>query len=694
MTARNAPCPCGSGKQFKHCHGLARTAESRSPTGHELAEQVGAALAARRWDEAIAHAERAPAGPARSRWLAHALLSRRGPGDRERARDALADWSRHRPRDAEPFRRLLELELNEQRRAEAGKALAAFAARTRADGDVAYYEGILKQLEDSRTEALAAYGRAAAIRRAASGRAPLAEPERAVAAAMLFYETAAGNYPGSPERALEGMFDQQAAVATLENALLAWEQAQPGAGPASDAGLVRVHADAWYNIGCAAMAGFAGHELAIRRFRKAAALDGGHVLARLNAVFALNYSDTATPAEIYAAHRETGRWLEGRCAAEAPALRAERRERRLRLGYLSSDFRTHSVAHFIVPVLEAHDADRFEVFAYYTHHREDEVTARVRQACSIFRAVAELTDGALRQRFVDDGIDVLIDLNGLTERNRMTVLAMRAAPVQMSWIGYPNTTGLSSVDFRIVDAVTDPPGSAEAFATERLLRMPQVFSVYGPPADAPAAQRRPVEASGAVTFGSFNALPKLNEALLRVWAKILLRLPGSRLLLKNSALRYRAPRERIAGVLARCGIGAERLEFAGHTPGQREHLEHYHRVDISLDTHPYNGTTTTCESLYMGVPVVARAGTDHRSRVALSQLRAVGLESLVASDENTFVTIAADLAADPVRLAALSSGLRERMLSSPLTDARAFTRSLEDAVQRAWEESCRQKERS
>lgn len=658
-----------------------------------VGEQVAAALAARRWDDAVTQAERAPAGLARSRWLARALLSRRGPGDRERARVALADWARRRPRDPEPWRRRLELDFNEGRLAAARASHAGLVTRAGAGEDAWFYEGILAQLEARPEAALAAYGRAADMRRSRSALPQLSNEERAVAAAMLFYETAAGNYPGSPTRELEGMFDQPDAVALLEEALLGWERSQTTSRSSPD--LIRTHADAWYNLGCAAMAGFSGHDLAIHRFRKAIALDDAHVPARLNAVFALNYSETATPEDIFAAHCETGRWLEQLHDAAPLTSRVQPgSDRRLRIGYLSSDFRTHSVAHFIVPVLEAHDQDRFEICAYYTHHQEDEFTGRVRAACRMFRAVEQLPDQALRQLIIDDGIDVLIDLNGLTERNRMTLLAMRAAPLQLSWIGYPNTTGLGTVDYRVVDAVTDPPGRADALATERLLRIPQVFSVYAPPRAGPPAGARPCETSGFVTFGSFNGMPKLNEPLLRCWAAILQRIPGSRLLVKNSALRYRSPRQGLCELLARHGISADRIELAGHTPGQREHLEHYHRIDIALDSYPYNGTTTTCESLFMGVPVVTRAGPDHRSRVGASQLRAVGLESLVASDENSYVATAAGLAADRNRLAALSAGLRERLLSSPLTDAQAFTRMFENAVQQAWVEQCQLKERS
>lgn len=692
MTARNAPCPCGSGRKFKQCHGLAR------PPAHELSgtlQNAQAALARGDVDDSVRLAEHAPAGLPRSRLLAHALITRRADGDLDRARAALRDWSNRAPEDPEPWRRLLEIAFYRNDLEAAEGWLETFSSRGPAGGDAAYYEAVLRQLEGNLEHAIEAYGRAIAARRAAEGAEPLDRPALAVAAAMQACETAAGNHPGSRGRQPEGLFDHPNEAERLEAALLDWETAALETEAGAVSAVAQTHADAWYNLGCAAMAGFEGHERAIRCFHHAVALNPGHLLARTNAVFALNYDHTATPDEIFAAHREAGAWLERQFGGDPPRFANDRSpERRLRIGYLSSDFRQHSVAHFILPVLEAHDRGHFEVFAYHNDRRSDALTQRARAACDTFRPVAQLSDGALHRRIVEDDIDLLVDLNGLTERHRMPVLAMRAAPVQFSWIGYPNTTGLSTVDYRLVDAITDPPGDADAIASESLLRLPRVFSVYAPPTDAPPVGELPFRTNGHVTFGSFNAMPKLNEPLLATWARILRRVPGSRLLIKNVAAGFDAQRRRVVEVFERHGIEAGRVETTGHTTGQREHLAYYHRVDIALDTFPYNGTTTTCESLYMGVPVITRTGFDHRSRVGASQLRAAGVESLLASDENSAIEIAAELAVDTERLAAMRAGLRTRLLSSSLTDARGFTRDLEAALQQAWARWCTREERA
>ncbi len=683
MTARNAPCPCGSGKKFKHCHGQPRT-----PAGGQD-NAARSAFAKGRWTEAIERAEQEPASEERSRILALALIARRSEGDLERARTALRDWCVRAPRDPEPWRRLLEVALHTGKLEEAGEALAEFAARHRDAADPHYYRGILAQRRGDFDGALQAFGHAVETRCEEQQLPPLDPEAVAVAAAMQACEVAAGNYPGSAGAADDGLLDCPEAADRLATALLQWERLATQRGQAPDARIRAMHADGWYNLGCAAMAGFAAHARAIECFERAVALDPDHQLARLSIPFALNYSESASPDDIFDAHRSAGRWLHRRTPPEeTPGEHDPEIGRRLRVGYLSADLRQHSVAHFILPVLSRHDSARFEIFAYHNHPQEDACTSRAEAACAVFRRVAGLSDSELLRRIRDDRIDILVDLNGLTRRHRMAVLARRAAPVQMTWIGYPNTTGLETVDYRLVDAVTDPAGEADRRATERLLRLPSVFSVYEPPENAPDPGPLPCLENGYVTFGSFNGMPKLNPPLLRAFAALLDRVPRSRLLIKNLALRYAAPRRQIRELLTGFGIADERILLAGPTDGQFEHLEHYRRVDIALDSFPYNGTTTTCESLYMGVPVVARAGNDHRSRVAASQIGAAGLETFVASDENSWLDIASALAGDTDRLARLRQGLRARLLSSPLTDAQTFTRNLEHALRSAWAQWC------
>jgi predicted O-linked N-acetylglucosamine transferase (SPINDLY family) len=241
------------------------------------------------------------------------------------------------------------------------------------------------------------------------------------------------------------------------------------------------------------------------------------------------------------------------------------------------------------------------------------------------------------------------------------------------------------VDYRIVDEVTDPRDDAGELCSEKLLYMPSAFSVYQPGGSLPAVAPPPSLKSGYITFGSFNSMAKLNTALLHTWAEILQGVKGSRLLLKNIALGYAAPRQEVLAALAQLGINAGRVELLGVVADKQSHLETYARVDISLDSFPYNGTTTTCESLIMGVPVVSRAGKDHRSRVGASLLAALGLQSLVESSASGYIQAAIGLAGNPAQLVALRTGLRQRMLSSPLMDASGFARELESRLMQCWE---------
>jgi predicted O-linked N-acetylglucosamine transferase (SPINDLY family) len=328
-------------------------------------------------------------------------------------------------------------------------------------------------------------------------------------------------------------------------------------------------------------------------------------------------------------------------------------------------------------VLAKHDRKRFEVFVYHNHPREDSLTGLARQHADHFHKVSGLNDAELLKQIRGDQIDILVDLNGLTGNHRLAVLSQRAAPVQLNWIGYPNTTGLTTVDYRLTDGLVDPPGQSEEFCTETLLRLHSPFLAYMPPAELPELKQAPRLSNGYITFGSFNALPKLNPALLRSWAAILQQVPESRLLIKNFGMDFKRPKEQVRAIFADQGIGPERLLFVGKTNTQQAHLQFYSQVDICLDTFPYNGTTTSCETLLMGVPLVSWAGHEHRSRVGLTLLSALGLESLVARNENELISVARFLADDANQLQTFRSQLRNNLLNSRLTDAAELTRDLE-----------------
>jgi len=394
-----------------------------------------------------------------------------------------------------------------------------------------------------------------------------------------------------------------------------------------------------------------------------------------NLLMALNYTHDRTPTEMLAAHRD---WA-GRFAVPPAPPFGPRRPGRLRVGYVSSDLRTHSVAYFLEPLLAHHDRERIEIFCYSNTRHGDATTERLRALCDHWVPITALDDRAVAAQIRADGIDLLVDLGGHTGHSRLAVFAHRAAPVQVTWLGYPNTTGLAMMDYRLTDAIADPPGLTDAFHSERLVRLDRGFLCYRPPDDAPAVAPPPCLAQGFVTFGSFNHPAKLSDETARLWADLLARVPGSRLRLKYKIFEDAATRQFHQDRFAAAGLAPDRLDLVGHIDAAHGHLAAYGRVDIALDPFPYNGTTTTCEALWMGVPVVALAGTRHAGRVGASLLHRVGLDGLVADDAAGYVAAAAALAADPDRLAGLRSGLRERLALSSLLDGAGFARSVEAA---------------
>lgn len=418
---------------------------------------------------------------------------------------------------------------------------------------------------------------------------------------------------------------------------------------------------------------------AVEASRKVIALTPQDSFAWSNLLLTLNYLPGPTPAELLEEHRAFGRRFDPP-PEQVPSFagRRLRSGRKLRVGYLSPDFRDHVVTFFFEPVLAHHDRRNFEIMCYYNHTTVDASTRRLRDRADLWRDVAALSDENLVELMREDDLDIAVDLAGHTARSRITVFARRVAPVQITWLGYPNTTGLAQMDWRITDSRADPPGY-EDHHTERLLRMPGVFLPFAPPEDAPEVGPPPCFAAGRVTFGVFNNYPKITDPMLKLWGDILASLPDARLLMKTASLRdpgvLRSTHER----LRLAGIDSSRVDLVGFVPGRREHLAAIGRVDIALDTFPYHGTTTTCESLWMGVPVVSLAGQRHAARVGVSLLEYLGLHELVTSSEQAYHDIAVELGRDPQRLRRLRFELRERMHESGLTDVARFTRQLEDA---------------
>jgi protein O-GlcNAc transferase len=416
---------------------------------------------------------------------------------------------------------------------------------------------------------------------------------------------------------------------------------------------------------------------------RSAALFQSHLLAEV------------TPAAMFELHRRYGRRLEAEVAdlpPLSPAIEADPR-RRIRIGYVSPNLGSHSVSYFIEPVLSHHDRSAFEVYCYHTGPHCDETTERIEAAVDAWRQADSLSDDALARLIVDDRIDVLVDLAGHTLFGRLAVFARRPAPVQMTWIGYPDTTGIEAIDFRITDAIADPAPQADARHTERLLRLPGAFLCYQPPRDAPEVALRD-KGADEVVFCSFNTVRKVNDAVIALWSRVLRAVPGSRLLIKGGrVLGEEAVARRLRTGFAAHGIAESRLELKDWIEDRAGHLNLYGAADIALDTFPYNGTTTTCEAMWMGVPVVTLAGEAHMSRVGATLLCAVGLNELIAHSPDAFVEAAVSLARDLPRRRALRATLRARFAASPLLDHAGFTRTLDATIRDAWVEWCERQPR-
>ena len=438
--------------------------------------------------------------------------------------------------------------------------------------------------------------------------------------------------------------------------------------------------EAHHNLACA-LKSQGRHQEAVAHYREALRLKPDYEEARSSLLFALCYRANVNEEEVVAEHLNFGALQQMSAVTHD---NDKRSDRRLRIGYVSADFRAHAVARFIEPVLRHHDRSRFEIFCYSNVSVPDAKSEQLQQLADRFINIAGVPDQVAEEMIRRDGIDILIDLSGHSAGNRLSLFARKPAPVQVTWLGYPHTTGLPTIDYRITDAVTDPVGASEHHYAEKLLRLPGNFSCFAPPEEAPEVAELPFLSNGVITFGSFNNPAKITPETVALWAGVLLGVPGSRMLIKGYALADPGSRSRLAALFATHGLAPERLELLGNTPSYREHLSLYHRVDVALDTFPYHGTTTTCEALWMGVPVVTLAGATHRSRVGASLLGSVGLQMLVAQQAQGYWDAAIDLARDTARLAQLRMTLRQTMAASPLTDAAEFTGQIESAFREIW----------
>jgi len=426
---------------------------------------------------------------------------------------------------------------------------------------------------------------------------------------------------------------------------------------------------------------------AIRLLEKATAAHPGNANLRISLCSMLNYLEGVDPKEVRHAHEVYGK-LVCPTLTTRPGLRARSgNDQRLRIGYVSPDFREHSCAKYAAALLRDHDRARVQVFAYHTSKAADDVTRRLAGLLRADEALVQFPtqhDAGLAEKIRSDGIDVLIDLAGLTTDHRQGVFAQRPAAVQVTYLGYPNTTGMPVYDARIVDRITDPPEADGAY-TEPLQRLDRCFLAYTPAPGLPVISPRQQDAP--ICFVSFNLLAKVTDETLRMWADVLHAVPESVLMIKARSTGDASVRERLMQKMHALGIEAARIKTVAYTTSTQDHLLLYRQADIALDTYPYNGTTTTCEALSMGIPVITRTGSVHAARVGTSLVHAIGHPEWASTDRAGYVAAASALAADRSRLSQLRLGLRDTMLASPLCDGVSLCRSLESLYEKLWNQA-------
>jgi predicted O-linked N-acetylglucosamine transferase (SPINDLY family) len=424
---------------------------------------------------------------------------------------------------------------------------------------------------------------------------------------------------------------------------------------------------------------------ALECYRRATALDPNRAAYQSQLLQTLHYHPGYDAAAIRAEHVRWGRQLAGRLGRSIRPHENDRDpDRRLRIGYVSADFHHHACSFYLEHLLAAHDPARFEVACYAEVARPDEVTRRCQAHARLWRNTVGVSDDQLAELIRGDAIDILVDLKVHTAENRLPVFARRPAPVQVTWLGYPGTTGLDTIDYRLSDPYLDPPGLNDFYYTEETIRLADTFWCYEPGSREPAVNPLPALGSGSVTFGSTNNFCKVNDPVLELWARVLCAVPGARLLILTDAGSHR---QRVLGILERNGVEPRRVEFEPRR-ARPSYLELYHRIDIALDTFPYSGATTSLDALWMGVPVACWAGRTAVSRGGLTILFNLGLPELVAHGPDEYVAIAARLAGDLKHLAELRATLRRRLENSPMMDTQRFALQIERAYRAMWRRWC------
>ena len=580
----NDPCPCGSGRKWKRCHGLRATAAPGPGAG------AAAAIAA-----ATAVAERLMAS-----------------GRVAEAQDAYVAILEREPRNVDAL-----------------LAMAQLAQRAGDDDASRHYHALLAE----------------------------AHPDNARA------QFACGNFHAR-------RYDFPRARACYRRAV---ELAPAWSG-------------AWNNLGNVEK--YLGNlREGIACYDRAVAADPDNAALHSSALIALYYDTSTSHEEMFARHVA---WADRHAARLYPAHRSwpnsRESERRLRLGYVSAWFDGRVLAHFLRNVLPHHDRRQFSTYAYSSTVHPDDYTAELRGAVDHWREIGATTDDAVAAQVADDGIDILVDLDGHAPESRLLIFARKPAPVQVTWLGYWNTTGMRTVDYLLTDPDTTPDRGKQRF-TEAPLRLPDTRFCYAPVRYAPDVSPAPCARLGVFTFGSFNRYDKIGPDVIECWAEILRRAPATRLVIKNSAMAIPYARTALARQFADRGIAAERFELRQKSPHPAM-LAEYGDIDLGLDTFPYNGGLTTCEALWQGVPMIAIEEERMISRQTAAMLRLVGAGDFIARSTGEYVALAVRWAQQSERLATVRDGLRDRMRASPLCDGPRFTRNLEAALRGAWRAYC------
>jgi predicted O-linked N-acetylglucosamine transferase (SPINDLY family) len=422
---------------------------------------------------------------------------------------------------------------------------------------------------------------------------------------------------------------------------------------------------------------------AIDCYRQAVALAPTDAATHSNLVYALSFQALEGKTIL----DECRRWNDRHAAPLRPEDRPYPHDhsphRRLRIGYVSPDFRDHCQTLFTVPLFSRANHEEFEIVCYSSVERPDDYTRRIAGYADVWREVRPLDDAALCETIRDDRIDILVDLTMHMANGRPLLFARKPAPIQVAWLAYPGTTGIGAMDYRFTDGRLDPPGY-EAQYTERTIRLPDSFWCYDPLAPEPGVNPLPALARGFLTLGCLNNPCKLTDYTLRLWGGVMRMLPDAHLRLMSPAGTHR---QRLLQRLAAQNIAAGRVSFVPFRP-RADYLRTYHDIDLGLDTFPYNGHTTSLDSFWMGVPVVTRIGQTCVGRAGLSQLFHLNLLELTAETDEAFISTAVALANDRPRLAALRQTLRARLTRSPLMDAKRFVQNIESVYRRIWQDYC------